>query len=398
MTKVYTKEEIINIFHIIHGTEKYYYSEVNYINNKTKIKIFCNSCKEFFWQVPYSHQKGFGCKKCAIKERNKAQSFTTDIIIKQFQEVHGDDKYDYSKVFYKSIHLKVKIFCNTCNKYFYQSSANHKSGKGCPHCALKKRVKLRTLSLEDTIKSFHEAHGKSRYDYSKVKYKHSKSHVEIKCNVCGKTFFQSPGDHKQGKGCPYCKRDTIGDSKRKSQEEVVKNFRKVHGMRYIYDFVKYEKSCKDVLIICREHGVFKQTPNTHLNGSGCPVCASGGAFIPTIYGRRHKKAFLYVLKITSANETFYKIGITSKTVMKRHSGLCDKYKYSIIRNYPMTGYGARLAEIEILKNHKDYKYIPIIHFTGYTECLSVIDINQIDSTVSSYKYKNINTNKVLMVT
>ena len=28
-----------------------------------------------------------------------------------------------------------------------------------------------------------------------------------------------------------------------------------------------------VKIICSEHGVFEQKPNSHLNGNGCPHCA-----------------------------------------------------------------------------------------------------------------------------
>jgi hypothetical protein len=45
-----------------HG-EKYDYSKVNYINNKTKIIIICKNHGEFS-QEPSSHMRGWGCIKC----------------------------------------------------------------------------------------------------------------------------------------------------------------------------------------------------------------------------------------------------------------------------------------------------------------------------------------------
>jgi hypothetical protein len=44
---------------------KYDYSLVNYINNKTKVKIVC-PIHGMFEQIPGSHLNGSGCKKCGI--------------------------------------------------------------------------------------------------------------------------------------------------------------------------------------------------------------------------------------------------------------------------------------------------------------------------------------------
>jgi hypothetical protein len=49
---------------------------------------------------------------------------------------------------------------------------------------------------------------------------------------------------------------------------------KVHGVqRYIYGKVKYRGAHSKIAITCPEHGVFWQTPNAHLKGSGCSVCS-----------------------------------------------------------------------------------------------------------------------------
>lgn len=388
MTRVCTLTEVIDSFHTIHGTEKYDYSEVEYVNTNTKVKIFCNICQEFFWQVPASHKKGIGCPKCSKREEMKRRIFTTEDVVKQFQNTHGTKKYDYSEVKYKNLYKIVKIFCNTCGEYFYQSSNNHKRGQGCPKCAKKNAGLCKVLTQKEVIKQFEKVHG-DLYDYSKTVYDRDRVSVEIKCNRCGRIFYQKPNDHKSGKGCSVCGRKKAGKKRRRGQDEVIRDFRKVHGMRYIYDFVRYKRSIQKILIVCREHGIFSQTPNTHLSGGGCPICNKAGAFIPAIYGRRNKKALLYIIQILSEKELFYKVGITTKNVKQRYSGLPGEYSYNVIKTYEISGYGARIAEINILKNHKEHRYKPKHYFAGYTECLNKIDLDKINQIYFRCKNKDV---------
>jgi len=46
----------------------------------------------------------------------------------------------------------------------------------------------------------------------------------------------------------------------------------IHSCQYIYTSVAYKKAKEKVEIICEKHGSFFQTPNSHLNGRGCPSC------------------------------------------------------------------------------------------------------------------------------
>ena len=55
-------------------------------------------------------------------------------------------------------------------------------------------------------------------------------------------------------------------------KRVIDKFIKKHGDRYIYDLVDYKNAITKVSIICKKHGLFKITPNSHLNGSGCYEC------------------------------------------------------------------------------------------------------------------------------
>lgn len=56
-------------------------------------------------------------------------------------------------------------------------------------------------------------------------------------------------------------------------ETFIEKARKVHGNKYDYSKVNYINSQTKVCIICPEHGEFWQTPNSHLNGIGCPKCS-----------------------------------------------------------------------------------------------------------------------------
>ena len=60
---------------------------------------------------------------------------------------------------------------------------------------------------------------------------------------------------------------------RKNNNSFISDARCVHGDKYDYSKVEYINANTKVCIICPEHGEFWQTPHSHLNGRGCPLCA-----------------------------------------------------------------------------------------------------------------------------
>ena len=123
--KQLTKEIFIEKAKIVHGN-KYDYSKVEYINNRTKVCIICPIHGEF-WQTPGRHLLGQNCPKCTNE-----YSPTTDEWIDKAKKVHGD-KYDYSKTVYVNAATKV---CITCPRHgdFWIFPNNHLKGNGCPSC------------------------------------------------------------------------------------------------------------------------------------------------------------------------------------------------------------------------------------------------------------------------
>ena len=61
-------------------------------------------------------------------------------------------------------------------------------------------------------------------------------------------------------------------SKKVTTEEFIKKAKNVHGDRYNYDESVYTKFQENIIIICKEHGKFEQTPNNHLKGRNCKKC------------------------------------------------------------------------------------------------------------------------------
>lgn len=57
------------------------------------------------------------------------------------------------------------------------------------------------------------------------------------------------------------------------QLSFIENAKSLHGDIYDYSKVKYSKSFINVSIICKNHGIFEQSPNSHLNGRGCSKCS-----------------------------------------------------------------------------------------------------------------------------
>ena len=58
-----------------------------------------------------------------------------------------------------------------------------------------------------------------------------------------------------------------------STEDFIKKAKKIHGDRYDYSKVEYVNNSTPVVIVCLEHGDFKQRPIDHFRGRGCSKCA-----------------------------------------------------------------------------------------------------------------------------
>lgn len=234
----------------IHG-DKYDYIELFKINNYPYLKICCKTHGEFQKRTTNHILKKQGCPLCS-----KPSKLTRELFIKKAIDIH-EDKYDYSQVEYINGNFKIKIICKE-HGIFEQLPQNHLKGQNCPKCSGK------VVSKDDFIERSNLYHN-NKYDYSLVEFKTMTTPVKIICKTHG-IFEQLPRYHLDSNGCYKCSGIT------KNTEDFIINSKLKHGDKYDYSKVNYENTRKQVIIICKKHGEFKQTPNDHLSGYGCIKC------------------------------------------------------------------------------------------------------------------------------
>jgi signal peptidase I len=317
-------EEFIEKSIIIHG-DKYDYSKVEYENAKKHITIICKTHGEFN-QRPNGHLNGYGCTDCGIENNANRKRSNTVEFIKKAIIVHGDE-YDYSKVVYINSHTEVVIICKKHGE-FPQMPSKHLSGHGCHTCGIENNANRRRSNTDEFIKKAIEIHG-DKYDYSKVIYINNRTEVVIICKIHGE-FPQIPNSHLSGYGCKSCGIQKVSDNSRSNTDEFIKKAIIVHGDKYDYSNLIYEKALESVLIICKKHGEFSQIAASHLSGHGCLIC--GGS------NKRNTKEFIEQSK-------------------KIHG---DKYEYSNVE------YINSDSTVKIIcKEHGEFEQIASGHLSGH---------------------------------
>ncbi len=130
---------------------------------------------------------------------------------------------------------------------------------------------MKKLTTKSFIKKANDKHN-GIYSYDKTVYVKSNVPIIITCQKHG-DFSQQPNNHLFGNGCPKCGNEVFSNSRTSNTEQFIEKANKIHQHKFEYSKTIYKRWNIDVTIICKAHGEFKQRPNNHLNGSGCPVCA-----------------------------------------------------------------------------------------------------------------------------
>jgi Zn finger protein HypA/HybF involved in hydrogenase expression len=267
--KKLTTEEFINRARAVHG-DKYGYDEVVYVNARSKITIMCKKHGSFT-QLPQHHMARQGCPKCGMLHRlvhNKDDKLS---FIRKARSVHAD-MYYYDDVVYVDAKTKIIIRCKK-HGVFTKSPSHHLAGQGCPKCARKEAGKRRRIGNDAFITRAVDVHTE-KYTYEKTNYKGSHNKIAITCKKHG-DFMQPPLAHLYGQGCPKCGREEAGKGRRIGNEEFITRAVDAHREKYTYEKTVYNGSKEKVIITCKKHGDFMQTPSNHLYGlTGCPKCAT----------------------------------------------------------------------------------------------------------------------------
>ena len=345
-----------------HGN-KYTYDSAVYLDAKTNIKIYCNSCKAYFEQTPSRHKQGQGCRTCATKINADRQRYTIEDFLEKSKRIHGD-KFDYSKSIYTANSSKLIVICPFHGEFNVSPSGHWSSKTGCPDCGVEQIWKTRSdekMSTEKFITLAQERF-EDKYDYSLVNVSNNKDRPVIICDIHGPVEHDLWNFLKSPTGCSKCSIVASGINRRLLVSEFVEKANAVHSSYYDYSLVNFTVTRDTISIICPVHGNFPQIVNKHLMGNGCPSCAVTGF-------DRNKPAYLYYLKVTTdTNQILYKIGITNRTVEARFN-LTDLDKIEIVKQKRYEkGTDALNWETKLKRMYKQYQYKgPDILESGNTE-------------------------------
>jgi hypothetical protein len=293
----------------VHG-DRYDYSKVDYQDYMTRVTIICKTHGEFT-QAPRKHLEGSGCQKCGVESQDS--KLNTEKFLERAREIHGD-RYDYAQTRFVNSQTKLTITCRQHGN-FDQLPHNHMKGVGCKKCADISNTKT-TPEFIEQAKKVHKAN----YSYDLVRYTGFRVHVDITCEKHG-VFKITPVAHLAGKGCQKCSIENRSVKQAYTTLAFIERAKIIHDNRWDYSKSNYVNTHRKVDIICEEHGVFEQTPASHLSGKGCPTCGSASSiesrklkFSEFVERSKifHEEKYIYI------RETFVSAHVPMKIVCEKH--------------------------------------------------------------------------------
>lgn len=246
----------------------------SYTKRSESIKVTCTKHGLIERQAGNMMNSAYACPKCSNENRRKLPTYL-EAFIDAAEEVHGD-RYEYPVQEYAGPKAKVTIVCHIHGE-FQQTAVAHLTGSGCKRCNLSAgTLRYTTDTFIEKAKIVHEGRN---YDYSKTVFVSGHDNVIVICPVHGE-YTAEASTHIKGAQCRQC----TNIQSRCTTDEFINKAVAVHDDRYDYTKTMYFKADEKVIITCRKHGDFEQTPNCHLGGCGCKKCAT----------RNSKKATLWL--------------------------------------------------------------------------------------------------------
>ena len=278
----------------------------------------------------------------------------------RFGNKYSYNNVDVSKI--KNVRSKISITCNTCSAIFLSTIENHFIAKrNCKNCAMKEVG--------------HKKYKSGKYYYDLLKNKELKNHNFDSLNLIDKLnrsdeviFFcnnhdipivckRSLNNLLQGYGCFIC---TNGN---KINSFIFKEkAKKIHNNKYNYSLVNdmcFTKGANSKLpIICKEHGKFYMTYNSHINSkSECKKCS--------IKINRLKKMITLEEFLNKSKNHPYNKNFSYEKLTNNYS---FDYKFKVKDSVPI-----------LCKTHNYIFYPSIDNFlnkhTGCSKCSKVFKIN-----------------------
>lgn len=212
-----------------------------------------------------------------------------------------------------------------------------RSPQSCANKAM--RLGLKVAQANKTHEYYLEELFTKEIDWMPLeKYQGSKVKIAHQC-IEGHIHDIIPNSVLSGRKCPVCAIITTEDYSSRI------NFRVMEP---------YVNMRTKILHECSLGHQWSARPYNIVSGWGCPACSKHG-FDST------KPAILYYIKITKDYETYYKLGITNRTITERFRDDKDKQIDIIWTETYSDGKLAQAKELALLQEHKSKR----VNITGF---------------------------------
>jgi flagellar biosynthesis/type III secretory pathway chaperone len=169
--------------------------------------------------------------------------------------------------------------------------------------------------------------------------------------------------------------------KKLTTEQFIEKAKRVHGNRYDYSKLEYIDARTKVIIICKEHGEFKQKPVSHLRNHHCDFCAKENRKQTNIerYGvscSLHNKKVAEKVKQTNIIKRGCEYPTQNKCVK-------EKVKQTNIERYGVCRKSSNVKKILPLITDKEWLFEQYM-VLGKTAVQIAQELNISDGTVGKY--------------
>ena len=309
-----------------------------YVTRNTKIKCKCKVCGHEWQAQPGNLLNGTGCTKCSLIERTK----THEQFIKELHIVNPD-----IEVLGTYINSQTKIKCK-CKKDGYEWEAKPNdllNGHGCRVCGY--------YIVSDKLAKTHEQFMQEFYEKNKYAqdieildtYINDSTKLKCKCKIDGYEWKVRAGSLLKGHGCPICGFKRTKENMTKTHEQFMEKFyeKNIHAQdieilgTYINRAAKIKCKCKI------DGHEWQSTPNSLLQGCGCPKCGGTGKLT-------HKQ---FIEKFKKQNKHAHDIEILGTYINMQTKIKCrckiDGYEWETIPSVLLSNHGCPKCAIKIIR-------------------------------------------------
>ena len=207
---------------------------------------------------------------CGFDRLKSSNKLTTEKFKKLIYDRFGD-KYDLSESIYVNSKTKVTAICKEHGE-FSATPYSFLRGIPCKECRNKEMSSKKVSNIEDFKKKYYEKFGHNLI-FDKSVYVANNVKMVVTCPIHG-DFEQTPNKLLNGCGCHECAKVNKHNIQTLTQEQFIDRINNVFGDLYDTSLAEYKSIKEPVKLICKEHGVFTQTPDALFHGCGCPQCAN----------------------------------------------------------------------------------------------------------------------------